>query len=465
MAQRKVLIDAPNGRKIPAWVMHPDSMDVNSTDSILVIALHGVGENGKEKDSTNWLDYLRSNGSQMLYNSVQQPIRGRNFILVAPQLYGGDQADPTENRNSCWPTWYIKETLYWAYKNLKFDPQRVCGTGLSLGGGGMLNFVTQKEEYGKMFSAICFCCPVGVDDGYDNIVKAKLPCVFYHAQDDWVGFKNSWNVVMAVNNNANVSIHAKGKFPLWGGHGIWDIAYNPYGDPFGNGVSMWDFFILNKFLSPVEMPDVDKPSGVIIQPPGTQSTTTLPATTVPVTTQPATTQPVGTTNQPGSTQPVTTQPGTTTNRPATTQAPTTTQPASTTAMEGPFLTLANAEMQMPPGTGTFILDVARSGGWQTFWWSKISGPNGIFMAPPGNANGAPDYGTTKWQVYGAKDGEYVFEGRALDKYNRSAAVRVKVKIGVVPVEPAKPAYWLALKVYSDGRIDPAVQVPLDKVSL
>lgn len=307
-------------------VLYPDKIDLTKPHP-LIILLHGVGECANDAADINaWLSYLISNGPQAFIKAVQQTYKGTDFIVIMPQLNRWDIGDVVGNRNFTWPSRYVHKALDYARANYLIDEERKYLTGLSLGGGGVWNFITESQENAELFAAAVPVCATAAPAGLCNIAKANLPIAVYHAQDDTVvSFWSSVQAMDALKVCADLKIKPAAKYPQWGGHGIWDAAYDPAGNPFGNGVNTYDFFLMNKASAPVAMPAVDIQA---VSPP-------VVDTVIP---------------------PI--------------------QPAGVKADAGGDISI--------PTASSYILDGSKSSG-QVGWWDQVSGPSKVWFNPaPGN---------------------------------------------------------------------------------
>src|ERR1700712_616516 len=101
----------------------------------LIIFLHGWGERGNGSSqinavSANGVPNYCANGATMRFTVAGQT---SSFVVLSPQLstwYGA------------WQPYYVKEMIKYAKANLQIDTNRIYITGLSLGGGGTWNIIT-----------------------------------------------------------------------------------------------------------------------------------------------------------------------------------------------------------------------------------------------------------------------------------------------------------------------------------
>jgi ribosomal protein L14/predicted esterase len=194
----------------------------------LIIFLHGIGERG---NGTSQINAVTSNaipkfcaaGATMRFTVGGQT---SSFVVLSPQLsvqYGG------------WPTFYVKEMIKYAKANLQIDPNRIYVTGLSLGGGGIWNVITDAPNGDYSFDGtIAAAAPVcGTQEETDanvcsTIAANHLPVWAFHSMDDGtvgVGATQHAEILMSW----CAGINPPGKFTYYqsGGHGgAWINAYD-----------------------------------------------------------------------------------------------------------------------------------------------------------------------------------------------------------------------------------------------
>lgn len=210
-----------------------------------IIFLHGIGERSSTKDSTISLSVLETTDThRALLQGMQATHNGEQFISYMPQLFTGD---------GNWQDWYVQAMVDLALSNPFVDTNRIYLTGLSLGGGGVLSYLCNSLN--NYIAASATCCGITGSFNFCNISGKKLPMFFYHAKDDTtVGYTQSKSSMDNINSCPNNSVKAVGKWPVAGGHAIWNNFYDMNKDPFLNGVNIWEWFLMNKLGNPVPMP-------------------------------------------------------------------------------------------------------------------------------------------------------------------------------------------------------------------
>ena len=173
----------------------------------LVVYIHGIGETFPKKT-------LAATADISLPLKIKQTGMPFDCIVFMPQL------------NRDWPGGgTIQSIIDWAIKNYPVDTNRVYLTGVSMGGGSILDWV----GYGRPSSvaAMLPVCPASwFNQSFAKLyVDNKMPIRFYHALDD--------NVVSYSNSKVWVDgLIKSGANPLPilitydnGGHSIWARVY------------------------------------------------------------------------------------------------------------------------------------------------------------------------------------------------------------------------------------------------
>ena len=165
-------------RELEYLVYIPEGYHSNNEPYPLVLFLHGAGERGND------LDLLKIHGIPKMVNS------GRNFpfITIAPQCPEEGYWDRPE---------YVL-SLISLMKNVMSDyriqPNQVYGTGLSMGGLGILATSIKEPD---LFAAIVPVCG-GAD--LKHIARlGQLPIWLFHGdKDDVIPVENSISIYQAL---------------------------------------------------------------------------------------------------------------------------------------------------------------------------------------------------------------------------------------------------------------------------
>ena len=179
----------------------------------LIIFLHGIGEVGT--DNVKQLSAGGNNANGALYLvSTANPDNQTAYpcFFVAPQTPTGTWSDAAGAQAVS----NILITLETQYPNA-IDVDRVCLTGLSLGGMGTFNLPT-------MIKPNPFCCIVPQSGNAGNIgAEPAMPVWAFHAANDpTVGVSGSDNAVDSLRNRGLPVVYTRYNT---GGHGIWSTAY------------------------------------------------------------------------------------------------------------------------------------------------------------------------------------------------------------------------------------------------
>lgn len=176
-------------------------------DHPLLIFLHGLGERGDN------LEMVKKNGPPKLIEEGKWP-SDRPFIVLSPQL---------PSSFTYWPSSIVNDIVEHAKKNYKVDVSRVYITGLSLGGNGAWEYVT---NYPYKVAAVV---PIA---GWGSLSKAcemkDVPVWAFHGDaDPTVSVSGSINMVNAINACAPQA-QTKPKLTLYPeiGHDSWSMTYD-----------------------------------------------------------------------------------------------------------------------------------------------------------------------------------------------------------------------------------------------
>lgn len=211
--QGQVIEYFPKSPTIPVGFVLVKPTNIDKTKSYpWAVFMHGTGGRG-DGSLNNW-------GLPVLINNGELPVNLRDaaekygFYVLAPQI-GGD-----------WAVSDVENVVTWAKGNLNIDPKRSMITGLSLGGGGTLRYITSSAANAEKFAVAVPICPVAWGTNWSSIVTAKLPVWFFHAVNDGtVGVSSTNNSVDAI-NALNPSVKAVKTIYKSGGHGIWPTVYD-----------------------------------------------------------------------------------------------------------------------------------------------------------------------------------------------------------------------------------------------
>src|SRR5450432_4583704 len=193
----------------------------------LIIFMHGIGERGNGSTQLNSITANAIPKFCAAGASMRFTVNGQtsSFVVLSPQLsvsYGS------------WPTYYVKEMIKYAKANLQIDPNRIYVCGLSLGGGGVWDVITEAPGGDYSFDGtIAAAAPVcgtqeESDANFCNTIGANhLPVWAFHSMDDGtvnVGATQHAQILASMCGNTPAS---KFTFYQSGGHGgAWIHAYD-----------------------------------------------------------------------------------------------------------------------------------------------------------------------------------------------------------------------------------------------
>lgn len=245
------ILNSSNGDKVGFLQYLPKeySTEPSSIRHPIIIFLHGIGERGNgttELQKVGWVGMPRiinaGNKMRFTWNGKTE-----TFLVIAPQCplkYG------------MWPQLFVDELIEYARKDLRIDTNRIYLTGLSMGAGGSMKYITNgAANYPYKIAACATIAPPCVFGTGKNVAAANLPVWAWHAQDDpivpasctrnMVNGINSWNPVV------------KPLMDIWpdGGHTAWDRVYCDTNYKYQGVVNIYEWFLgQNKSLAPNVLP-------------------------------------------------------------------------------------------------------------------------------------------------------------------------------------------------------------------
>ena len=257
--------------------------DYGSQKHPLIIFMHGIGERGNgttqiNSVASNGIPNLCANGATMRFTVAGLT---SSFVVLSPQLsvqYGA------------WPTFYVKEMIKYAKANLIIDTNRIYVTGLSLGGGGAWDVITEAPGGDNSFdSHIAAAAPVcGTQEENDasfcnTIGGNHLPIWAFHSMDDGVVNVGATQHAQILSQICGVVPAIKFTYYQSGNHqGAWLHAYDTGhitqivsdGSSFTANPNLYEWFLGKTRATGNTAPVANA---------GTVQTITLPATTVTLT--------------------------------------------------------------------------------------------------------------------------------------------------------------------------------------
>lgn len=209
-----------DGRSMSYRFLEPATTPDAENQVPLVVFLHGAGERGTDNEIQMrvHIDGLRAATQTADYGSY----------LIAPQLPRGNTFwHPNEAYD------LTKEIIDDVVANHPVDPSRIYVTGLSLGGNGSFNYISEFPEF---FAA---AVPMsGWGDRSSASTIADIPIWTFHGDSDGtVGVSGSRDMYFAVDEVGGAALHSDIRF---GGHVIWSPIYSDW-ESDAHGLYPWLF--------------------------------------------------------------------------------------------------------------------------------------------------------------------------------------------------------------------------------
>lgn len=198
---------------IAEQAMYEDLPDVKSP---CVVFLHGAGEKG---DGTTVglsnLEAFIDNPDNSIRKMLDRLFNGEAFGIIAPQLKWADGE---------WQNNYIDKAVDYAKSLPNVDPERVSLAGVSLGGGGVLKYLSVPGN-GQKFNVAVPICPAYNTHDPKIIAASGIAMWFFHANDDLTCKVDTTNSAVSNINANNPAIPAYKTIYPTGGHYIWGTAF------------------------------------------------------------------------------------------------------------------------------------------------------------------------------------------------------------------------------------------------
>lgn len=179
---------------------------------VCIVAFHGKGEYGN--GTLTGIDKVTGNFTELL---KRVDIYG--FSVLAPQvstnLTGG---------NLWWSDPQIEAIIDYAVAtHTKLG--KVAVTGLSQGGGTVIEAITNPKTASKIFAAIPICPTPQYDNDFSQVAKNKIAAWFFHAADDQTVKVASSQIMVGKIKSFNPDPQVK--YTEWptGGHPVWGRAW------------------------------------------------------------------------------------------------------------------------------------------------------------------------------------------------------------------------------------------------
>lgn len=225
-----------------------DYSSKTTTKYPLIIFLHGIGERG---NGTTDLHKVQCCGIPRIIkrgNKMSFTWNGKTetFIVLSPQCpkaYG------------MWPALFVDELIKYAKNNLRIDANRIFLTGLSMGGGGTLKYISTAADQPKNLAAVATICAPCTFRNAEYVSDAQLPVWSFHALDDKVAPASCSQSAVRKINETNPAV--KALLTTWptGGHLVWDRVYTDTNYKYQGVVNIYEWFLgQNKTLPANKLP-------------------------------------------------------------------------------------------------------------------------------------------------------------------------------------------------------------------
>jgi poly(3-hydroxybutyrate) depolymerase len=222
----------------------------------LIIFLHGIGERG---NGTTMLQDVTCCGIPRMIrlgHKMKFTWNGKTetFLVISPQC---------PEKYGMWPAVFITELINYAKNNLRIDPNRIYLTGLSMGGGGTLRFISTAAEQPKQLAAVAPICSPCTFSNPIYPTDAHLPFWGFHAADDAIASASCTEYAAKRMNDLNAN--PKPLLTIWptGGHIVWDRVYTDTAYKFDGVLNVYEWFLAQNKTLPVNILPVARAGNTI----------------------------------------------------------------------------------------------------------------------------------------------------------------------------------------------------------
>jgi hypothetical protein len=223
----------------------------------VIIYAHGLGEVG---NGTTQLVNLTNNAIPMMINNYGFPYQA---IVIAPQF------------SSPWPgAFTINNIINYVRTNYSVDTNKIYLTGLSMGGGSIMDWGEVGDIY--KIAAMAPLCPASVwQPSIGNRYKYYgMPFWFFHGDADGiVAYSNSTGWVSNLNASPSIVPTANLTTLSGYGHNIWNDVYD-YSYNIGNGQNVYQWLLSQSRAGSGNVPPTANA--------GSNQTITLPTSSITV---------------------------------------------------------------------------------------------------------------------------------------------------------------------------------------
>lgn len=199
--------------KIPMILYTPTPNVSQTATGVCVVAFHGKSEAGN--GTLTGIDRVTGNFSELL-----KRVDVYGFSVLAPQvstnLTGG---------NLWWSDPHVESIIDYAVASYT-KLGKVAVTGLSQGGGSVIEAITNPKTAAKIFAAIPICPTPQYDNDFSQVAKNKIAAWFFHAADDQTVRVASSQIMVGKIKSFNPDPKTNYTEYPTGGHPVWGRAWN-----------------------------------------------------------------------------------------------------------------------------------------------------------------------------------------------------------------------------------------------
>ncbi|GAA5038642.1 hypothetical protein GCM10011506_36710 [Marivirga lumbricoides] len=226
------------------YIYLPGGYNESKANYPVMVFLHGKSERGDGTDNPEILDKVLRNGPPKMIEkgewSTTYPM-----IVVSPQYHG-----TTGNANN-WGAGdadNLKEFIEHLLSSYRINKRRIYLTGLSHGGNGVYDYLTNVEDSVNYIAAAAPVAAYGAKKGVEK--SRNTPVWVFVGDKDGANVSTSKEFVRLYNEQQPVPVH-RAKISVYNnvGHDVWTRTYNGEGmgtvdskyDPFDMSLYDWMF--------------------------------------------------------------------------------------------------------------------------------------------------------------------------------------------------------------------------------
>lgn len=208
MTNKTFLAETAAG-KIPMILYMP----ATDKTGVCIVAFHGKSEAGN--GTLDGINKVTGNFYELLKRADTY-----GFSVLAPQV-----STNLTSGNLWWSDPHVEAIIDYAVTN-HTKLGKVGVTGLSQGGGSVIEAITNPKTAAKIFAAIPICPTPQYDNDFSQVAKNKIAAWFFHAADDGTVRVASSQIMVGKIRSYNPDPKTEYTEYPTGGHGIWGKAWN-----------------------------------------------------------------------------------------------------------------------------------------------------------------------------------------------------------------------------------------------